>query len=228
MYIYKNNGNIIEAYELIAKAQEIIKYRKEKLQLIPEDEQIKEAYCRGWITPPFDKQAVDDIKIYDYKKYDIFEAGEEPTMFYHFLRNMDHDIPFTKSLFNGHLNCYYKGDFINRPVIRMQYENGMKYFLLTEDSYTSLCSITSEKSMPYIIQLPKCLYLLQLLENGRHFLIKKDDDINEQLDLFDINYIDKFSKNTLVKMNKCGMLRSDAIASAILNSGNDILHRVRK
>ena len=227
MYIYKNNGNNIEAYELIAKAQELARYRKEKLQLIPKEEQAKAAYCRGWFSRPFEKQFLNLLhgdEAYDYLRFDNPDAEFS---FYHCLNNMDLNNLCIKYELKDLLEDYYNGKYSDRPIIKMQYEDIIKYYLITKDKYEKINNEALIWSMDKIIQLPKCLYLLQLLEQGKYSLIKPDDDINEQLALFDIEFIDRFSKNTLAKMDRCG-ITNNALEKVNTYTGNDVLKRVLK
>lgn len=79
-----------------------------------------------------------------------------------------------------------------------------------------------------IIEIPKSLYLLQLLEQEKFTLIAKED-ISEQLKLFNFSYVNSLTLEELQRMDECG-ITEDAYSKTINKSNNDkhILRLLKK
>lgn len=86
-------------------------------------------------------------------------------------------------------------------------------------------------NVPYmmgrIINIPKSLYLLELLLRGRIDLIG-DNDITTQLSLFDINYIDTIDINMLKNICEYELVNQsyDSIIDRV-DKGNNVIGKVK-
>ena len=69
-----------------------------------------------------------------------------------------------------------------------------------------------------IIQIPKSLYLLQLLLQEKFSTIS-GEDISEQLSLFNFSYVNNINLDELQKMDACGI--TENAYSRIINKANN-------
>lgn len=104
------------------------------------------------------------------------------------------------------LNDYYEGRFTNpnQPysTIKVEINGSYKYFLIGWQEQGKNTTKPYNHYVPKLIFLPKSLYLLDAIEQ-RKFSLIKDEDISEQLTLFnkEKKYDIKISDN-LTKCNK--------------------------
>lgn len=129
---------------------------------------------------------------------------------------------------NYELVCrYINGDYINKPVVRVQGDE-MMYFLLTQKNYFTCFNNTDKKVMNGIIKIPESLYLLQSFQQ-EEFSFLNDKSISELLSLFSVSYTDEISLEELEKMDKYGMA-PNAYQNALnkANKDSQVLKFVRK
>ena len=114
---------------------------------------------------------------------------------------------------------YICGAFNNRITFGVKYLSFIKYYLLCSKRYKYLSEHSGWKyyNMSDIIQLPKQLYLLQLLENERFDLLN-DDDILQLLDLYSFEKIGEFDSCELEKMDFCGV--TDNVYPAVIKKAD--------
>ena len=128
------------------------------------------------------------------------------------------------------LDGYVYGHLSNNRVVQIQYDEMIKYYLLTRTHYHFEGSDSYGKyyRMEDIIQLPESLYLLQLIEQGR-FNLLDGKNVAEQLALYSLSKINEISFEELQKMDACGI--TDDICTRVINKADNdshVLQLIRK
>lgn len=103
--------------------------------------------------------------------------------------------------------------FISKNFFKLRY-------LLVASNYNHIREENNKITMKVddIIEIPKSLYLLQLLQQQKFSTII-NEDLSEQLNLFDFSYINNITLEEIKKMNACGATNN--IYSNINKSNND-------
>ena len=126
------------------------------------------------------------------------------------------------------LDSYFEGDYDHlKPIKVVKIDNSKKeilHFFISlgyNDMFSSIFTIDT------ILNVPQELYLLQLLEFGKLGLLQ-DEDITEQLELFDISYmrsvniceLDKMKDNDSFSGNTEDIIRKAEIGAKIIENLN--------
>lgn len=240
MFLYDKKDNSIDVYDFTASEENLEKFRKEQMEQIPQDERIMfaETHVKLYGETPLLKAHIgknfnNEILLSDYADNEEIKDTDKYGR-YHVLKNdKGNDKENDKENDKKHeilLDLYIHGQFTDRSVVRIQYPEIMKYYLLRRISYGYLGEYDGGKNfkMEDIIQLPESLYLLQLLEQGR-FTLLEDKDITKQLELYTLSKIYEVSLEELQKMDTYGITKnsySNTITKA--ESDKQFLKRIKK
>lgn len=199
MLLYERNNDILEVYDFSAKKEVLEEYRKKQMQKIPEDERIltAETCISNWSdTPLFESFSTNySDKILTSNYADNKSVSENR---YHTLKKSNKDTNHNQQL----LNFYYTGNLKDKNMVRIKYLEGIRYLLLKNKSYHFIGENNGRKyQMNDIIQLPKSLYILQLIEQTNFEALKKYD-IKDELSLFILSKIEEISLTELQKTDK--------------------------
>ncbi len=217
MFLYDKKANSIDVFSLSRNAQKIRDYRIEHMKKIPADKR-----CLYTEEVVFSLQDLPNLFKKDLDSNIVTKSeliGKDRTL------NYNTDLGYCADL----LEWFYSDKCINRPVARVKFLRELRYLLLasidisTKKEYDKII-----KKIEDIIEIPKSLYLLQLLEQEKFSMIM-GEDISEQLGLFDFSYINNISVEELQKMDTCG-ITEDAYSRVITKAGNDkhILQLLKK
>lgn len=225
MYIYNINKNTLEVYKLKANLADIIKYKKEQMKQIEEDKQILYVETYSGIfgeTILFEEYInssnQDPISIEEANKEKPDRVGK-----YHKLLYSNPNSIERQTL----LEEYYSGKLTNCNVIKIKDVNKIRYLLLKNSKYEKSTTKHTCKILKEIIEIPKSLYLLQLLEQGQ-FQLLEEVDITEQLGLYTIELFRKINLDELENIDLCE-LSENVYQNAINKSknSNHILKRIK-
>ena len=183
MHLFEKNGTEINIYEMKADNKRLFDYKQKEMTQLPLDERILRAVAKN-----------PGAKLLQYEKdYYLFRdlnGGPHGIYGNHTLDKYsmtEQEIARQAKL----LKEYYNGKFRYSDIREIyDYDESerklkiIKYWLLTQGFYHTRDS--QRPTMDNIIQLPKSLYLLYLLEKGNFHKISDQDDISEQLKCFDI------------------------------------------
>lgn len=248
MLLYDKKEKSLDVYDFNASQDSLANFRKNKIKPGPDDilDEIEiiliaktrifqRKYSSYGPKPLFEVYTKDDRILSANYADDCRDNGFSSCVEYHDL---------IKDSYNERLiNCYINGHLANRNVVRIEYPYGIKYFLLKRKKYKCFYEHIPQSGddpnssyhvhfkdyiMKDIIQLPKSLYLLQLLEQERFKSLDKED-IAEQLALYTISKINEVSFEELQKMDACGITQ-DGYSKTIQKADNDayILKKIRK
>ncbi len=216
MFLYEKNDKNIDVFSLSRNAQNIRDYRIEQMKKIPLDRRClytEEIYSGNGGPILFEK----NLKSHIFSKEELI--GKNKSL------NYNTDLEDCSDL----LQRFYSDKYINKSVARVDFENKLRYLLIVSN-YVNFRKVNGKEIMRIedIIEIPKSLYLLQLLEQKKFSLIAKDD-ISEQLNLFDFNYVNSLTLEELQRMDACGITKN-AYSSTINKSDNDkhILRLLKK
>ena len=165
--------------EIVFNQDLLKKYRIEKLKLIKEENQVvyHEQHLKDYnrdeifefysvmknldeIIPISKINFKKPINIDEYIKNSKYRYKNDYE--YGILRNLE-DIEAKNEV----LDNYYNGIYKNRKIVRVLNENNMRYFLITENNSRRDIRDNRFAYMENIIELPKELYVLQMLEQKR-------------------------------------------------------------
>lgn len=215
MFLYDKHDENIDVFLLLRKEQSIKDYRKEQMETIPLKERCM--YTKEIVSNP------NSIPVLLRKDLDLITM-EELTGNNKALEYND-DMEDCSDL----LQHFYNNEYVNSHVARVELKAKLMYLLIASNY------IISKKEngklimkVEDIINLPKSLYLLQLLEQEKFSLIA-GEDLSEQLDLFDFCYVNNISLKELQKTDACGITKG-AYLKTINKSNNDkyILQLLKK
>lgn len=234
MFLYDKKENSLDVFSFTACNDDLKCYRITQMKQIPKTERIFVAethigqYDDSLLLEAYTGETFNDkILSASYADNDSEERkNSNAYRRYHVLKS-DHRSKSHNELL---LNYYVSGYLTDRSVVQIQYPEIMKYYLLINARYDLIHSDDYGKNymMNDIIQLPKSLYLLQLLEQGR-FTSLDGKDISEQLALFTLEKINEVTLEEIKKMDSCGITQ-DAYSKAIKKAENDayILKLIKK
>lgn len=217
MKLYDRNGDKLTVYNLTAKDEDLTQYRLTKMEQIPKKDRFFKAEPH---LAPYGNTLLFEYYTNEDNKGKVIKATEADSRkssdlygrYYHILKKAKTN----KKL----LSDYYSGYLVSRNVVRIQYLDMMKYFLLSEE-YRYLGEYDDGKiyKMRGIMQIPESLYLLQLIEQERFENLDKKDII-EQLEFYWLSKISEFNMDELKKMDEFGVANG-AYQKAIHKSKTD-------
>lgn len=202
MYLYDKTKEIIDVYTMISNNQKAAEFKKNEIESsIPFEERILRA-------------STNDIKeLENIVQPILWSKLQQENMcgenFWH--KVASYQMSGEEKIRQANLlKGYYNGEFTDKSIALIEDYNKenskfeiIKYFLLTK-SYNE---INGQYIMNDIISLPKSLYFLQMLEQGK-FSNVVDEDIDRQLQTFDISKdpIKRISIDELKKMYDVNLL----------------------
>lgn len=215
MFLYDKRNSNIDVYSLDSSKEQLEQFRKEKIKLIPEEYLVYKAkqVCKKTDEEPFFEKYLNELDT----RFFSSAIVDRKTPFmedYHIL------LPeFDFSIKSQLTDRYIKGEFIDRKAIRVLYDT-FKYYLLTESKYRRCTNNNHTHHMYNIIQIPECLYALQLLEQGKYDLfLKQEIDIDEILNLFNLKKIGEINEEEIIKCDKYGI--TDNAHNKVLSKVNN-------
>ena len=219
MLIYDKKENSIDIYTLEKKEEEIKKYKKNVIQRNKNniDFNILSTNNTNTIRSFIERSIIswDDIN-YDnnrgiYSQLSIMQPDEK---------------------MNEILDRYINGEFDKNHITTVAkdlFKGQISNLLNTEHgTWYNLCSDNENYELPYLIELPYNLYLLHLLKQGR-FVELIPENIKNQLNLFDIEYIKNVKLSDIQDMIDTGLVYGD-IDSIIdrAETGSKILKKLKR
>lgn len=215
MFLYDKKDNSIDVYSLIGIKQALKEYRQDKMQAIPEREQVVVAESYS-----YDMDEVPVFELYA-NQFDStiipseYANSQDNSVKYHILKTGKTSRRNREIL----LERYYLGQLWDRSVARVQYADKIRYYLLNSTTYTNQNYSHRIKRLKDIIELPESLYLLQMLEQENYPLLW-GNDITEQLDLFSFEYVDELRLSEIKKMATCGLTK-DSYEQIMIKARNN-------
>lgn len=234
MFLYDKNKKSLDIYDFTASKEDLINYRITQMEQIPETERVfvAETHIDQYgDSPLFEKYTGktfnDKILSASYADNDSEKRkNSDAYRRYHVLKNDNRSKINNKML----LDYYEGGHLTDRSVVKIQYPEIIKYYLLKNARYdfAGLDEYGCNYKMGDIIQLPESLYLLQLLEQGK-FTSFNGKDISKQLELYTLAKINEINLEEIQKMDACGITQ-DAYSNVIKKAENDthILKLIKK
>lgn len=228
MYIYKKEDNLdkIQIFSFNEDKKQAHDFREEEIKKIRRD---RRCFYYKAILPTIDYHPIfftekyrqyrrDDEYIGRYYNFDpkvskIFKSqfvGKNRSLKYYdfHAENFEDGVYSDADMIDILSNDYINGDFVAAPVLTVDYINKLRYFLLT--SNYAKCKETDkglETITEGIVEIPKSLYLLQMLEQEKYNRIK-DENVDEQLELFDCSYVDVLDLEEIERIEKCGLAKN--------------------
>jgi len=205
MYIYdKGSNNSIDIYRLDPKVEELRDFRKKILDNYKSEDLFYYLRTNSRSTVRKFKNA--KAMNYNHLHYDYSDGLDSKPWsdFYHMEESTSHkDI----------LDKYIEGYYDNEHTVRVYgpYRPEIFRLLITEEESVQKCSSGRIYQIDNIINLPRRLYLLHLLFHGR-FQELADEDIEKQLQLFDINYLKSIKTSDINEIVALGLV-NDSIDS---------------
>ena len=198
------NYETINIYSMVANKKRIEEYRKNEMEKnIPFEDRVLKAVTN-------DKRILTDIEdSISLNKLKSIESGMFGGSYYHLLEKYnltEEEIVRQNKL----LDSFYKGTFQKSKVVKIHVYSLerrrleiIKYLLLTSNYHMN---INFDYEMNDIIVIPKALYLLQMLEQGKFDSIM-DENLTDQLGLFDISDkpIERLNINKLKRIYDYGL-----------------------
>jgi len=202
MLIYNRKAEATEIYNLEAKTDKIIKYKRNVLKRYSDD--LFFTLRTNYLNTTRKLGDVSELPIYDLQ-YDNSTCLDVGTW-----SNLEPEkIPSNKLAET--LEKYINGDYSTAVPTRVfGYISGKEqelYRLLKtrDEVIVSSNSHGNVWQMDGLINLPRNLYLLALLENGYYKKIV-NENITRMLELFDINYIKTVTDSAIREMLQTGLL----------------------
>lgn len=229
MLIYDRKDNSIDIYTMNPKVEELKRYRKNviKRQKIEEMFYSLKTNCQNTLIK-FNTYEDIDIKFLDYDNDNAIEIG-----YWSKLRPMGKVEPYEKEIQQEIIEKYIEGGYDStKPVKIFEYAweddiaNELNRLVKTEsEKIIHRNSQGNVWEIKNLINLPKNLYLLQLLQQGKYGRLILEN-ITRQLSLFDIEYLKSVNIMDIKDMIETGLVSgtlSDAIDKA--NIGSKILQK---
>ncbi len=207
MFLYDKKDNSIDVYSLSRNAQGIRDYKIEQMGRIP----VERCLYTEEVVSSFQ-----DVPTLFKKNLDLNIVAKSE------LIGKDKSIKYNTDLDDcAHLlEWFYSDKCVNRPVARVQDTKKLMYLLIASNDIRSIEENGKViKRIEDIIEIPKSLYLLQLIEQEKFSMIN-GEDISEQLGLFDYSYINNISVEELQKIDTCG-ITEDAYSRVMTKADND-------
>ena len=208
MFLYDKKDKTIDVFTLTHNPQEIRDYKIEQMKKIPPHKRslfTEEIVSNCKSTPVLFKKDLNSEII------DISELrGPNKSL------NYNTDMEDVADL----LEWFYQSEQTDdKQVARVSDFKMLKYLLIAGNYFSS-----KEENgkiilkVVDIIQIPKSLYLLQLLLQEKFSTIS-GEDISEQLSLFNFSYVNNINLDELQKMDACGI--TENAYSRIINKANN-------
>ena len=198
MYLYEKEDGKVNVYEMKQDKDAFRKYRKKEMKKIPEGKEILCAtthYIDGDI-PYLDRICYTELAECSY--WDIHGPnvyGSENSLLVSQNSDEQKDILLKK---------FYDGEFKNSSILKLTYQICDSRYLLLTDKKTEKYARRGIAKMDNIIEIPKSLYMLQMLES-KNFKKIKNEDLNELLALYEISYANQIYFDELLKAEKYGI-----------------------
>lgn len=210
MFLYDKNGESIDVFTFNERNEELRQYKINEMSKIPIDKRClytEEIVTTFQATPILLKK---DLYTEEISTKDLI--GKNKSLNYYT------DLKDAEDL----LELYYSDNYTYRPVARLRDLKKLRY-LLVASNYNHIREENNKITMKVddIIEIPKSLYLLQLLQQQKFSTII-NEDLSEQLNLFDFSYINNITLEKINKMDACGATNN--IYSNIINKSNNDKH----
>lgn len=214
MYLYEKDNNKINVFNFTPNKEDILNYKKKymnKANVINDEDKVLTAYSN--YAKPLENCETGDLIILKSIKHELEDRN------YHRLAKCNE----MDGLYN-----YFDGSLEGSKAIKVINDNKMyAYLLLTQNSYQVDYQMYK---MDGIINLPKKLYLLYLLENEK-FSLLQGEDIKEVLKLYNVSDypIDTFNNSCLSRLESTGLIDISTYEN-VCNKVNDttkILKKIR-
>ena len=201
MFLYDKKSNVIDVYNLKSNPQDLEDYRKEKMKLIPEYQRFfwaKQVSEDKEEIPLFER--VEDELDNHFISYAIADRKAPFDKSYHLILP-EYDLDGKDTL----IDDYYKGNFTDRKTAVILYSD-FKYYLLTDKRYNRRTNNNYTYHMKDIIQIPRILYGLQLLQQEKYDLfLKQDINHDELLSLFKKIKLGEITEEDLLNIDRFGI-----------------------
>lgn len=242
---YKKNDDSIDIHNMTIKKDKVKLYRESELGNSKEVLYSLET-SNGNLIPFFEKTHEIDIKQISFN-YNSRQNKNVWSRLNRIVASSDCEEEYQNVILENYINGKYD-QLVPTRVFEYDWDkeqqNDMYYFIKPEGHRVSsqdaniISSTKNGKSIPKedvniyemknIISLNKNLYILQLLEQGR-FEEVVDEDIEKQLKLFDISFVENISLKDIERIINTGLVGGtldDAINKALV--GSKILKKVLK
>lgn len=187
MFLYDMKEKTLNIYKLTSDIQAMKDYRLKEMSKIPEEERIfiAEGFLASLLPP-----------VFEFKLDDPDSIIPMETVNAKFLHKLKVENPIKGSSMIT-LASYISGELSNKPVVKVEENGKLRYFLISADKYEK-DEHYQGKVMKGIIEIPESLYLLQLLEQEKFTLIGKKN-IKKQLSLFEVSSIEEVNLDMMKK-----------------------------
>lgn len=228
MYLYEKQDDKVLIHNFIRDKEELKAYRKSELSKISRDdiEYCLEERVKEYDEPLFRKLSLHNIIVYEPMEQIYFSYPK---------------INKVKYLNNILINNYYNGIYAKRDLVSFVGEKNTYYLLAYRFNEPQYRIGKDNKSyqlytMGGIIHLPETLAILQLIEQGRSYLIPenaKEENIQSVLNLYKDEVVDEIDLENLRKTdmyNVTHRIYDDAVTKVSIKSKNDfnIVKRLKK
>lgn len=232
MLIYDRKGNSIDVYTMNPKEEELKRYRKNVMrrQKVEEMFYSLKTNCPNTLTK-FNTNEDVDIKFLDYDNDTVIDVG-----YWSSLNPMENVEPYEKEMQQKIIENYIEGVYDSvKPVKVFDYNweddvtTDLNRLLKTEpEKIVCIHSRGNTWEIKNLINLPKSLYLLHLLQHGQYGRLIFEN-ITKQLSLFDIEYLKSISIMDIKNVIETGLVSGtlyDAVSRA--DVGSKILQKRKK
>lgn len=211
MFLYDKKDKTIDVFTLTHNPQEIRNYKIEQMEKIP-------AHKRALFTEEIVSNCKSIPVLFAKDLYseviDISELrGPNKSLLY------NTDMEDVADL----LEWFYQSEYTqDKQVARVSDFKMLKYLLIAGNYFSSREENGKTiLKVEDIIQIPKSLYLLQMLQQEKFSAIS-NEDISEQLSLFNCSYVNNINLDEVQKMDECGI--TENAYSKIINKANNDKH----
>ena len=184
MYLYDINKDKIDVYEMSPWSDKIAEFKKNEMEKVPFEQRVLRA------STNYEHELEKNDRPISYDKLQYKTYGVWGGTFYHNVVSYQMS-DYEKERQAQLLNEYYTGHIDSSKIALIEKHNKeedrdeiVKYLLLTDTYHYD----HGEYVMNDIISIPKSLYLLNLLEQGKFYNYDiEHEDISRQLETFDIS-----------------------------------------
>lgn len=238
MYLYEKQEDKVLMYSLVPNMERIYNYRKQCMEMIPEEERMYKAVCRNNFALSKGELIklngfVND-RVYKVSSSKINRSSSWLMPNYHLLLNYDMigcEIVREREILEQYCLGNIKG--IGLVLVENNKSDGyIKYLLMTSYYYVRY---DQESTMSNIISIPKELFSLEWCMFGGNMDALDDNEFSKVVKLFDfsIEPVDIFSYEDVIKYKDYGLIdeKSEIIISRIDDNtlkSEKTLTRVRK
>ena len=232
MLLYDKKEDSIDIYSIHGKKEELKKFRKSVLQRHKNDNLFYYLRTNNEKTIQKFESAKDiDYKFLDYENSTPLDVGTWST-----IGQMKEISKYDLQTQQEVLEKYIEGDYdslVPTRVFEFTWKDDLdcethrlikpeEAKVIFQNSHGNVWQISN------MINLPRNLYLLQLLQQGRYDVLTSEN-ISRQLQLFDIEYLKNIKLSDIQEMLSTGLV-NETIESAIkkAETGSRILQKVKK